>query len=152
MLNTDTAYLGLLGNPLSHSHSPLMHNAVFEKLGVNALYFPLEIAVGMLGQAILGLQALGFRGVNVTIPFKEAVIPFLDDLSPEAHLFQAVNVVAFAGGKKVGHNTDGLFYFGFREGGARIGSLSFAGCPEERQFYQLGFGAKGSSPDDHFGY
>lgn len=76
MLNTDTAYLGLLGNPLSHSHSPLMHNAVFEKLGVNALYLPLEIAAGMLGQAILGLQALGFRGVNVTIPFKEAVIPF----------------------------------------------------------------------------
>lgn len=107
MLNTDTAYLGLLGNPLSHSHSPLMHNAVFEKLGVNALYFPLEIAAGMLGQAILGLQALGFRGVNVTIPFKEAVIPFLDDLSPEAHLYQAVNVVAFAGGKIVGHNTDG---------------------------------------------
>ena len=118
MLNTDTAYLVLFGNPLSHSLSPLMHNAVFTKLGVNALYLPLPVDARQLGMAIPGLQALGFRGVNVTIPFKEAVIPFLDDLSPEAHLYQAVNVVAFEAGKIVGHNTDGSgFILALQEAG-----------------------------------
>lgn len=107
MITTDTAYLGLLGNPVSHSHSPLMHNTVFDKLGINALYLPFQVSPGQLREAVMGLKALGFRGVNVTIPFKEAVIPMLDRLSPEAQLYQAVNVIAVEGEQLVGYNTDG---------------------------------------------
>lgn len=107
MYNTDMTYLGLLGNPVSHSHSPLMHNAVFEKLGIKAIYLPFQVPHGQLREAVMGLKALGFRGVNVTIPFKEAVIPLLDSLSPEAQVYQAVNVVSFEGDKLVGYNTDG---------------------------------------------
>lgn len=107
MHNTDMAYLGLLGNPVSHSHSPLMHNAVFNKLEIKATYLPFAVAPGQLREAVMGLKALGFKGVNVTIPFKEAIIPFLDRLSPEAQLYQAVNVVAVEGDTLVGYNTDG---------------------------------------------
>jgi len=107
MLNTGTAYLGLLGNPVSHSHSPLMHNAVFNKLGIKAIYLPFQVFPQQLQKAVFGLQALGFKGVNVTVPFKEAVLPFMDKLSPEAQLYQAVNVAAFEGDEIIGYNTDG---------------------------------------------
>jgi len=107
MFNTDMAYLGLLGNPVSHSHSPLMHNAVFDKLGIDAIYLPFRVSPGQLREAVMGLKALGFRGVNVTIPFKEAIIPLLDRLSPEAKVYQAVNVVAIEEDQLVGYNTDG---------------------------------------------
>lgn len=106
-MHQGTAVLGLLGYPVHHSQSPLMHNAVFHKMGIPAVYLPFEVNRKQLAQAVQGIKALGFRGVNVTIPFKEAVIDHLDRLSPEAELYQAVNVIACENNELVGYNTDG---------------------------------------------
>lgn len=118
MHNADTICLGLLGSPVYHSQSPLMHNAVFARLGINAVYLPFQVAPGKLSEAVTGLAALGFKGANVTIPFKEEVVPLLNRLSPEAELYQAVNVVANENGELVGYNTDGPgFLMAVREAG-----------------------------------
>lgn len=119
MIHKNPALLGILGNPVHHSLSPLMHNAVFDKLGIPALYLPFEVARDRLEEAARGLRALGFCGVNVTIPFKEEIISCLDDLSPEAALYQAVNVVAIKDHKMVGYNTDGPgFIMALQEAGS----------------------------------
>ncbi|MGR6836448.1 shikimate dehydrogenase [Syntrophomonas erecta] len=107
LINTQTALLGLLGKPLHHSLSPLMHNAVFEYMGINAIYLPLEIEPANIGRAVEAIRSLKLRGVNVTIPYKEAVIPFLDELSSEAQACGAVNVIQNKRGHLIGHNTDG---------------------------------------------
>ncbi|MGI5880325.1 MAG: shikimate dehydrogenase [Syntrophomonadaceae bacterium] len=106
-INVNTIYLGLLGNPVGHSLSPRLHNAVFADMGINALYLPFALQASQLEQALYGLQSLGFRGVNVTIPFKEAVVPYMDELSVEARDCGAVNVIDFKNNKMIGHNTDG---------------------------------------------
>ncbi len=107
-INADTICLGLIANPIGHSLSPQLHNAVFNKLGVNAVYIPLAVEDAQLEQALYGLQSLGFRGVNVTIPFKERVVKYMDELSAEAEACGAVNVIHFEQGRMIGHNTDGL--------------------------------------------
>ncbi|NLT20657.1 MAG: shikimate dehydrogenase, partial [Syntrophomonadaceae bacterium] len=106
-INADTILLGLLGNPIGHSLSPRLHNAVFADMGINAVYLPFSLQASQLGQAIYGLQSLGFRGVNVTIPFKESVVPYMDELSVDARDCGAVNVIHFENNKMIGHNTDG---------------------------------------------
>ncbi len=106
-INANTLCLGLIGNPIRHSCSPQIHNAVFTKLGINAVYIPLAVEGSQLEQAIYGLQSLGFKGVNVTIPFKESVIKYMDELSTEARDCGAVNVIHFNQGRMIGHNTDG---------------------------------------------
>lgn len=103
-----TRLVGLLGYPLEHTRSPLMHNAAFAALGLNYCYLPLLVAPEELGTAIGGLAALGFVGVNVTIPHKQAVIAHLDDLSDEARAIGAVNTIIFTEGKRTGYNTDGV--------------------------------------------
>ena len=107
LISTDTIWLGLLGNPVGHSLSPLMHNAALQHLGINAIYLPFTVPGERIGDAVRAIPALNLRGVNVTIPFKEAVIPFLDELSPGARACRAVNVIANQQGKLVGYNTDG---------------------------------------------
>jgi shikimate dehydrogenase len=99
-----TLVFGILGRPVSHSLSPAMHNAAFHHLGVNAVYtaFP----VTDLAQAVAGLRGLGIRGVSVTIPFKEEVIPLIDELAPQAAHIGAVNTVVNRGGRLIGYNTD----------------------------------------------
>jgi len=136
MFYTDMAYLGLLGNPLGHSQSPSMHNAVFNKMGIKAIYLPFQVPPGQLREAVIGLKALGFKGVNVTIPFKEAIIPLLDRLAPEAELYQSVNVVAVEGDQLVGYNTDGP---GF------IAALQEAGVKGWEHCLVLGAGGAGRS-------
>lgn len=106
-INADTLCLGLIGNPIRHSLSPQLHNAVFKKLGLNAVYIPLAVENTKLEQALYGLQSLGFRGINVTIPFKESVVKYMNELSAEAWDCGAVNVIHFDQGKMIGHNTDG---------------------------------------------
>ncbi|MGE5390293.1 MAG: shikimate dehydrogenase [Deltaproteobacteria bacterium] len=106
-INTGTKVLGLLGNPLGHSLSPLMHNAVFLSMGLNCVYLPFQVPQDHLAVAVAGIRALNLTGVNVTIPFKEAVIPYLDELSPTAEDCGAVNVIKNDNGRLIGHNTDG---------------------------------------------
>jgi shikimate dehydrogenase len=104
----DTQLTGLLGFPVAHTASPPMHNAAFEALGLPWVYLPLEVRPERLREAVRGAVALGFRGFNVTIPHKQAVSEFLDELSEDARLIGAVNTVQItADGACRGTNTDG---------------------------------------------
>ena len=106
-INGRTQLIGLLGWPVSHSFSPAMHNTAAEALGLNWAYVPLPVAPDAVATAVSGLAALGFRGVNVTVPHKQAVIPLLDELEPGAKAIGAVNtIVVGENGRLTGHNTD----------------------------------------------
>jgi shikimate dehydrogenase len=91
---------------VSHSLSPRLHNAAFAALGLDYIYVPLPVRAQDVGVAVQGLAALGFRGANVTIPHKTAVVPFLDELSDDARLAGAVNTITAGDGVLRGHNTD----------------------------------------------
>lgn len=91
---------------MSHSLSPRLHNAAFAALGLDYVYVPLPVRAGDVGAAVKGLAALGFRGANVTIPHKGAVVPYLDELSDDARLVEAVNTIVVEGERLHGHNTD----------------------------------------------
>ena len=107
---------GVFGHPIFHSRSPAMHNAALSVLGLPHRYLAFDVSPRDLSTALLGAQALGFGGINLTVPHKQAVIPMLDVISDEAHRIGAVNTVAFVDGKRVGHNTDGRgFLAGLRE-------------------------------------
>jgi shikimate dehydrogenase len=100
---------GLLGAPIAHSASPAMHERAADALGVRCHYHLIEVAGAGHDQlhAILdGIRRLGFAGINVTFPYKEAVVALLDDLSPGARAIGAVNTVVARHGKLTGHNTD----------------------------------------------
>jgi shikimate dehydrogenase len=104
----NTTIYGVIGYPVRHSYSPIMHNAAYEALGLNCIYIPMEVEPARLQSAIKGLLALGIRGVNITIPYKEDVIPFMDSLSSEASTIGSVNtIVVNEHGKLVGYDTDG---------------------------------------------
>lgn len=107
-INGQTALYGILGNPVSHSLSPAMHNAAFTELGENRVYLPFQVLD--LEAGIRGLKALGVQGVSVTIPYKEVVIPLLDEIDGVARQIGAVNTIEIkdVGGKKhlCGSNTD----------------------------------------------
>lgn len=90
-INGNTELFGIIGNPVRHSLSPAMHNAAFASLGMNRVYVPMP--VNDVAQAMSGLRGLGFRGASVTVPHKEAVIPFLDELDPVADRIGAVNTL-----------------------------------------------------------
>jgi shikimate dehydrogenase len=93
-----------------------MHNAAFQALGLDYRYVPFAVPPAALGNATKGLRALGFIGANLTIPHKERVIPWLDDLSREARLIGAVNTIVRRGERLIGYNTDaGGFLRAFRE-------------------------------------
>lgn len=89
-----TAVYGILGNPVGHSLSPLMQNAAFTALGENSVYLP--FLVEDIGDAVKGVRALNIKGVSVTIPHKETIIPFLDEIDPVALKIGAVNTVQVA--------------------------------------------------------
>jgi shikimate dehydrogenase len=106
-IDAKTKIFCVIGDPIEHSLSPAMHNAVFDKLGKNCVYTAFRIKPGNLGDAITGMQAIGVGGINVTIPHKVGVMDFLDELSEEARIIGAVNTVKM-GEKLEGYNTDGL--------------------------------------------
>ena len=98
------ALFAVIGNPVSHSLSPIMHNHAFSAIGYNGLYIPLE--ADDIEPAISGLKSLNFKGASITIPHKESVIDLLDELDDAAESIKAVNTVVNSGGRLVGHNTD----------------------------------------------
>lgn len=107
MITGKTKTLGILGCPVGHSLSPLMHNAAFAALHLDYIYVPLPVEREDLGQAVAGLKAMGFAGANVTIPHKVTVMPYLDEIHPSAQLAGAVNTIVIQKGKSIGYNTDG---------------------------------------------
>lgn len=97
---------GIIGDPVSHSLSPLMHNTAFRELGIKAVYGAFEVKKEKLKEALEGIRALNISGVSVTIPHKEAVISFLDYVDEIAREIGAVNTILNQGGKLWGYNTD----------------------------------------------
>lgn len=114
----DTEFFGLLGNPVRKSLSPAMHNANFQALGMNAVYTPYEVTEATVGTIIPALEALRFRGLNITMPLKQKIIEYLDELDEIASLCNAVNTVYWKNGRLCGSNTDGVgFVRGLKEQG-----------------------------------
>ncbi len=101
-----TRVCGIIGDPIEHTMSPVMHNAAFEKMGVDYFYVPFRVKKEQLAKAIEGVRALNIRGLNVTIPHKVDIIPFLDGLDPLAKRIGAVNTVVNDEGILTGYNTD----------------------------------------------
>lgn len=100
---------GLIGAPIAHSASPAMHERAAEALGLRGHYQLIEVAgadAAGLRMMLEGVRRLGFAGVNVTYPYKEAVVPLLDELAPGAAAMGAVNTVVAKDGRLIGHNTD----------------------------------------------
>lgn len=98
--------VGLLGWPIAHSLSPALHNRAFRQAGLNWRYLLLPVAPDHLAEVVAGLVGRGFVGANVTAPYKQAVIPLLDELAPEAEAIGAVNTLVVRQGRLIGHNTD----------------------------------------------
>lgn len=110
ILPADRRFLtGLIGAPIKHSASPAMHERAAEALGVHCHYQLIEVAgagTEELRLLLEGVRRLGFAGVNVTFPYKEEIVPLLDELSPGAAAIGAVNAVVVRRGRLIGHNTD----------------------------------------------
>ncbi|MED0905463.1 shikimate dehydrogenase [Bacillus cereus] len=99
---------GVIGNPIGHSLSPVMHNDAFEHLNMDAHYHAFLVEEAALGEAVKGLKALGISGFNVTTPHKVAIMEYLDEVAPLAEQIGAVNTVVHRDGKLIGYNTDGI--------------------------------------------
>lgn len=97
---------GVFGYPLGHTFSPPMHNRVFQKLGMDALYLPIEVAPENLSTVFSGLVLLNYKGFNVTIPHKVGIMALLDEIDPLARVIGAVNTVTVENGRTTGSNTD----------------------------------------------
>ncbi|MEH7333996.1 shikimate dehydrogenase [Neobacillus drentensis] len=97
----------VLGDPIGHSMSPIMHNDLFSYYQIDAHYLPFHVKNDDLEDAVKGLRALGVGGFNITVPHKSAIIPFLDEVEELALNIGAVNTVVNDGGKLIGYNTDG---------------------------------------------
>lgn len=109
-LSGTTTLLGLIGTPVEHSKSPAMYNHCFQKFGLDWAYLAFGIPQEKAGDAVQAIRTLGMRGANVTMPCKNAVIPYLDKLTPAAEAIQAVNTIVNENGTLVGYNTDGCGY------------------------------------------
>src|SRR5690606_13907249 len=116
---------GVIGDPVSHTLSPPMHNAAFRHLGIDWVYVPFHVRPEHVGAAVRSIVALGLKGFNVTVPHKTAVMEFLDEIGREAPLIGAVNTVVNDGGRLVGYNTDGQ---GFLRSLERQGGRSVQGA------------------------
>lgn len=106
-VNGETRVIGIFGNPIDHTRSPAMHNAAFRALGLPYIYIPFCVPPAALGKATASMRTLNLVGINVTVPHKEKILRYLDELSPAASLYRAVNTVINRHGTLYGENTDG---------------------------------------------
>jgi shikimate dehydrogenase len=133
MISGKTMIYGIFGHPVEHTFSPGMHNSAFKKLGMDACYVPFAVPPGNLESAVRAVVPLGLRGLNVTVPHKEQVLTYLDELSEEARLIGAVNTIEVRKGRLIGHNTDGR---GFLRSLREHGDLD----PKGKKFLFIGSG------------
>lgn len=113
MFTGKTINMGVIGNPIAHSLSPAMQNAGIQAAGLDYAYIAMPVLNENLRAAVEGLRALGFRGFNVTIPHKQAIMEYLDEIHEDAKIIGAVNAVKNENGHLTGYNTD---VTGFIEG------------------------------------
>ena len=102
-----TKVCAIIGDPVEHSLSPIIHNAAFKELGLNLVYVAFTVTTRELQTAILGAKSLGLWGLNVTMPHKNAVMNYLDEVDSTAKSIGAVNTVINNNGRLIGYNTDG---------------------------------------------
>lgn len=141
-INGKTKLCGLFGHPVTHTASPDMHNSAFAHLNLNYRYMAFDIEHDQVQNALTALTALGLSGVNVTVPHKQTVCPYLDEIATEAKLIGAVNTIEIKDGKLIGHNTDA---YGFTQ------SLKTEGETEIADKTMFLFGAGGAGLAVAFG-
>ena len=112
-LNGETLVYGIIGYPVKHSKSPTFQTAAFQKLGINAVYVPFHVKPEDLQKAIDGIRALSIKGVNVTVPHKEEVIKYVNEISEEVKYIGAANTIENIDGYLKAYNTDA---YGFIRG------------------------------------
>ncbi len=131
-LSGHTLPFAVLGHPIGHTLSPIMHNAAFQSLGLDAIYMAYDVAPGNLLGVLEAMGKMGFRGVNLTVPLKEIAFKGLSDLDLTARRLGAVNTVEFTSSGLRGHNTDGKgFLTAVRESfnfSVKGGTLFVMGC------------------------
>lgn len=110
LITGHTRLTALLGSPVAHSISPLMHNESFRQLGLDYVYLCFDVNESTLSSAVHGLKACGIKGFNLTMPNKNKIVELIDELSPAAKLIGAVNTVVNENGRLIGYNTDGTGY------------------------------------------
>lgn len=108
MFTGRTKNLGVMGWPIAHSLSPVLQNAALKEAGLDYAYVALPVPSEQLSAAVAGIRAMGFRGVNVTVPHKSEIIPLLDEVDEDARLIGAVNTVVNEDGILKGYNTDAI--------------------------------------------
>ena len=106
VINGYTRTCGLLGNPVEHTVSPVIHNTLADATGENLTYVPFHVPEGLIGDAVKGAYALNLLGLNVTVPYKSDVIPFLKEIDPLAERIGAVNTLVRVEEGFKGYNTD----------------------------------------------
>ena len=106
LITGKTRVCGIIGDPVEHSLSPVMHNAAFRELGIDSVYVPFRVLPRLLGEAIRGLRSQGVLGFNVTVPHKIETLKYLQKLDPLAQRIGAVNTVLNTEGRLIGYNTD----------------------------------------------
>lgn len=104
--NNNTQIIGIMGHPVKHSFSPLMHNISFDLLDLNYIYLPFDVPASNLKDALKGMVALGIKGLNITLPYKEKILSLLKETSEEVNIIGAVNTVVNEDGVLHGYNTD----------------------------------------------
>jgi shikimate dehydrogenase len=102
----NTELIGLIGHPIKHSYSPFIQNYAFDLMNLDYIYLPFDVPSENLKNTVNGVLAFGMKGINVTLPHKEKIIKFLDELSEEASIIGAVNTIVNDHGKLIGYNTD----------------------------------------------
>lgn len=137
-IDGQTKTAGIFGDPIAHTLSPAMHNAAFRALGMNAVYLPFHVKAaskGALRAAVEAVRAMDMLGVNVTIPHKELVLKYLDEVDGQAASLGAVNTIVNRGGRLFGFNTDGAGYLlslkketGFRPAGKKVVIIGAGGA------------------------
>ena len=127
-----TRVCAIIGDPVEHSLSPVMHNAAFNELGLNLVYVAFNVTSVELKTAVLGAKSLSLKGLNVTMPHKHAVMGYLDEVDQTAKNIGAVNTILNNNGKLVGYNTDGQ--------GAMIALQENGIDAEEKKLVLLGAG------------
>ena len=140
-LSGRTKITGLFGYPVEHTLSPVMHNAAFEALGLDYCYVAFPVHPDYLREAVKAISALNLGGVNITVPHKERVIPFLDEIDKEASYIGAVNTIVNSKGRLTGYNTDGrgfmqsLFESGISAEGKEVLIVGAGGASRAISYY-----------------
>ena len=106
-----TGLYGIVAHPIKHTISPFMHNCAFEKLGIDDVYMAFDVEEKDFDIYMKSVRVLPIKGMNVSMPYKQKIIPYLDELSDEAKLCQAVNTVKNVNGHLIGHITDGEGFY-----------------------------------------